>query len=99
MTSFKPTRLSESGNSRHAKLLGLSRASSKPEPSQRLSTDDFSIPVEIAQAYVDSPVGMRLSNAFPIGTLHRGQMAVLAAWQAKFAPEVRKRHSKKRRRK
>lgn len=57
------------------------------------------VSTDLAQAFVDSPLGMRLANAFPIGSLNRGQMHVLAAWQAKFAPEVRKRKSKHRRKK
>lgn len=59
----------------------------------------FSISFELAQAFVASPLGMRLTEAFPIGTLTRGQMPVLAAWQAKFAPEIRKRKPKHRKRK
>lgn len=59
--------------------------------------DEFGVSRDMAQAFVDSPVGMRLATPFPIGTLHRGTIHVLAAWQAKFAPEVRKRTRKHRR--
>jgi hypothetical protein len=65
-----------------------------------MQTDhNLTVPLTMARAFVDSPVGMRLAESFPVGTLHRGMMPTLAAWQAKFAPEIRKRHSKKRRKK
>lgn len=60
---------------------------------------EFGISRDLAQAFADSPVGMNLVKSFPVGTLDRGQMRVLAAWQAKFAPEIRKRRSKHRRKK
>lgn len=59
----------------------------------------FGISVELAQAFVDSKLGLKLNDAFPVGSLDRGQMVVLAAWRAKFAPEIRKRKSKHRRKK
>lgn len=64
-----------------------------------LDRPDGTVSFEMAEAFVSSPVGMRLVQSFPIGTLHRGAMPVLAAWQAKFAPEIRKRHSKFRKKK
>lgn len=63
------------------------------------TTATLSVPYDIAQAFVDSPVGLQLNAPFPVGTLHRGMMHVLAAWQAKFAPQVRKRNRKHRRKK
>jgi hypothetical protein len=76
---------------------GEGRSSEVHDGQQDVVEDDFGISAAMAQAFVDSPVGMALVKAFPIGTLHRGQMPVLAAWQARFAPEIRKRHRKHRR--
>lgn len=64
-----------------------------------LAEHGFGISAAMAQAFVDSPVGMNLVRSFPVGTLDRGQMVMVAAWQAKFAPQIRKRKSKHRRKK
>lgn len=54
---------------------------------------------DILHAYDTSMFGAALCKPFPIGSLHRGQLHVLDAWQQKFHPVVKKRTSKKRRRK
>jgi hypothetical protein len=69
----------------------------EPVPDRDGDVPPFGISQALAEAYIASQVGMSLNKAFPVGTLDRGQMVVLAAWQAKFAPEIRKRKRKHRR--
>ena len=54
---------------------------------------------ELIDLYETSPLGLKLAEAFPFGTLHRGMFPQIAAWQEKYAPEVRRRTPKKRKRK
>lgn len=57
------------------------------------------VSVALAQSFVDSEFGLRLCEPFPIGTLHRGNLRYLAAWQQKYRPTVKRRIPKHRKRK
>jgi hypothetical protein len=62
-------------------------------------TESFGISVALAQSFVDSEFGMRLCEPFPIGTLHRGNLLYLVAWQRKYRPVYKRRTPKHRKRK
>lgn len=53
---------------------------------------------DIVEAFFSSEMGVRLSEAFPFGTLHRANFPRMQAWQERYHPIVKHRTPKKRKR-
>ena len=53
---------------------------------------------DIVEAFCTSDMGLRLCNAFPVGTLHRRNLVALERWQRRYHPVLKRRTPKKRRR-
>lgn len=59
----------------------------------------MNVPAALVESFISSEMGLHLGEVFPVGTMHRGNLAYLVEWQKKYRPVPKRRTPKHRRRK